>query len=154
MSIDKSSLQRMQLADALRNYPAPSSAAPPRGGWIHAIRQALGMTQAQLGARIGISRQSVQDLEKAEAERRITLDSLDRAARAMGCRVVYSLVPESGSLDDIRQRQANKLAAALLKPGAHSMKLEAQGVSSVENERQRNLLIDALLRGSSRKLWE
>lgn len=154
MSNNKSSLQRMQLADALRAYPSPSSAAPPRGGWMHAIRLALGMTQAQLGARVGISRQSIQDLEKAEAERRITLDSLDRVARAMGCRVVYSLVPESGSLDDIRQQQASKLAAALLKPSAHSMKLEAQGVSATENERQRKLLIEALLSGSPRKLWE
>lgn len=48
------------------------------------------MTQAQLGARVGVSRQSVQDFEKSESERRITLDSLDRLARAMECRVVYA----------------------------------------------------------------
>lgn len=153
---DKSSLKRMQLADALRGYPLPESAIPPRGGWVRAIREALGMTQIQLGARVGagISRQSIQDLEKAEAERRITLDSLDRLARAMNCRVVYALVPETGTPDDLRQRQANLMAAALLKPTAHSMKLEAQGVSAEENERHRKLLAEALLRGSPRKLWE
>lgn len=153
MTYNKDSLKRMQLADALRNYPAPDAATSPRGGWARAIREALGMTQVQLAARVGISRQSVQDLEKAEAERRITLDSLDRLARAMECRVVYSLVPVNGSLDDLRKRQANAMAETLLKPADHSMKLEAQGVSAKERERQRKLLAEALLRGSSRKLW-
>lgn len=147
-------LKRMQLADALQTYPAPEAALSPHGGWVRAIREALGMTQAQLGARAGISRQSVQDFERAEAERRITLDSLDRLARAMGCRVVYALVPERGTLDDLRERRANTLAEALLQPTDHSMKLEAQGISAEERERQRKLLAEALLRGSARKLWQ
>ena len=112
------------------------------------------MTQAQLGARASISRQSVQDFERTEAERRITLDSLDRLARAMGCRMVYALVPEDGTLDDLRERRANALAEALLQPTDHSMKLEAQGVTAKERERQRKLLAETLLRGSARKLWQ
>lgn len=154
MADHKSRLKLMQLADALRDYPAPETAVPPRDGWVRAIREALGMAQTQLGRRVGISRQSVQDLEKAEAERRITLDSLDRLARAMGCRVVYSVVPDKGSLDDLRERRANELAEALLKPTDHSMKLEAQGVNTAERERQRKLLAEALLHGSPRKLWQ
>lgn len=154
MTDTKSRLKRMQLDDALRAYPLPEAASPPRGGWVRAIREALGMTQSQLGARVGISRQSVQDFEHAEAERRITLDSLDRLARAMGCRVVCALVPENGTLDDLRERRANALAEAMLQPADHSMKLEAQGVSAPERERQRKLLADTLLRGSPRKLWQ
>ena len=153
MADNKSNLTRMQLTDALRAFPSPDGAMPPRGGWVRAIREALGMTQAQLGDRVRVSRQSVQDLEKAEAERRITLDSLDRLARAMGCRVVYALVPENGSLDDVRTRRANTVAEAMLKSTDHSMKLEAQGVSAIERERQRKLLAEALLRDSPRKLW-
>ena len=34
------------------------------------------------------------------------------------------------------------------------MKLEAQGVTAPERERQRRLLADMLLHGSSRKLWQ
>jgi predicted DNA-binding mobile mystery protein A len=144
----------MQLSDALREFPKPEAAAAPRGGWLRAIRQALGMTQAQLGARVGIARQSIQDLEIAEANRRITLDSLDRLARAMGCRVVYAVVPETGTLDEIRERRAGAVAGTLIKPTEHSMKLEAQGVSASETERQRKLLAQALLGGSPRKLWQ
>jgi Zn-dependent peptidase ImmA (M78 family) len=72
----------------------------------------------------------------------------------MGCRVVYAIVPEHGSLDELREQRANEVAAKLLQPTAHSMKLEAQGVSAHEHERQRKLLVDSLLRGSPRKLWQ
>ena len=154
MTERQSNIQRMQLDDTLRTYVRPAAEQPPRRGWVRAIREALGMTQAQLGTRVGISRQSVQDMEQAEVDRRITLESLDRLAQAMGCRVVMSLVPVKGSLEDLRANRAVTLADALLKSTDHSMKLEAQGVSTQERERQRKLLIGSLLRGSSRKLWQ
>ena len=117
------------------------------------MRDALGMTQGQLAARLGIARQSLQDLERSEANRRITLESLDRLAKAMGCQVVYALVPEKGSLDGVRTRRAKALADAMIKPTEHSMKLEAQGVPARESKRQRKVLVNTLLKGSSRKLW-
>ena len=154
MSDTKSRLKRLQLADALRAYPRAETAVVPRGGWLRAIREALGMTQSQLGIRAAISRQSVQDFERAEADRRITLESLDRVARGMGCRLVYALVPETGSVDALRERRALALAEALLQPADHSMMLEAQGVTAPERERQRKLLAETLLNGSPRKLWQ
>lgn len=151
---DKSAtLQRLQLADAMNEFSSSRLSSPPGGGWVRAIREALGMTQAQLAARMGISRTSLQDLERAESNRRITLDSLDRLAKAMDCRLVYALVPEQGSIDDVRARRAQEVADALLKSTEHSMKLEAQGVSARESKRQRELLAESLLRGSPRKLW-
>jgi len=153
MTEKSATLQRLQLADALGEFSSSRASSPPGGGWVRAIREALGMTQAQLAARLGISRQSLQDLERAEANRRITLDSLDRLAKAMDCRVVYALVPEKGSIDDVRTRRAQSLADAMLKSSEHSMQLEAQGVPARESKRQRKLLADTLLRGSPRKLW-
>ena len=152
MTEKSATLQRLQLADALSEFSSARS-SPPGGGWARAIREALGMTQVQLASRIGITRQSLQGLERAEANRRITLDSLDRLAKAMDCRLVYALVPEKGSLDEVRARKAKALADELLKSTEHSMTLEAQGVSARESTRQRELLADELLRGSSRKLW-
>lgn len=153
MSDDRETLRRLQLMDSLRQYPSPQAAAPPPGGWLRTLREALGMTRTQLAARLGITPPSVLDLERSEAERRITLESLDRVANAMGCRVVYAVVPKDGSLDEIRERQAGEVADVLLHPTGHSMKLEAQGVSERERKRQRKMLIDSLLRGSPRKLW-
>ena len=51
MTDTKTRLKRLQLEDVLRPYPASEVAAVPRGGWLRAIREALGMTQAQLGGR-------------------------------------------------------------------------------------------------------
>lgn len=68
--------------------------------------------------------------------------------------MVYAVIPENGSLDDIRARRAEVVADRLLNPTSHSMKLEAQGVSERERTRQRKLLIESLLRESPRKLWE
>ena len=153
MTEKTAALQRLQLADALEEFSASSSSSLPGGGWVRAIREALGMTQTHLALRLGISRQTLQGLERAEANRRITLDSLDRLAKAMDCRVVYALVPEKGSLDDVRERKAQEVADKLLKSTEHSMTLESQGVSARASKRQRELLVDSLLRGSPRKLW-
>ena len=150
----KNSLKRLQLTDALRAVAGARGVRVPPGGWLRAVREALGITQAQLARRLNISRQSVQDFERAEAEGRITLESLERVARALDCRMVYAVIPENGSLDDIRARRADAVADRLLKPTSHSMKLEAQGVSERERKRQRKLLIKSLLRESPRKLWE
>ena len=68
--------------------------------------------------------------------------------------MVYSVVPESGSLDDLRKRRASALAEEMLKTTGHSMKLEAQGVSARERARQKKHLVESLLRGSPRKLWK
>lgn len=144
-------LKRLQLSDTLRGFSSLPS--PPRAGWVRAVREALGMTQGQLAASLGITRQSLQDLERAEANRRITLTSLDRLAKAMDCRVVYALVPETGSISDVRKRRAQALADALLKTTKHSMDLEGQGVPAREISRQHEALVDSLLRGSARKLW-
>jgi predicted DNA-binding mobile mystery protein A len=153
MTEKSATLKRLQVADALGGFSSSRLSSPPGGGWVRAIREALGMTQAQIDIRLGISRQSLQGLERAEADRRITLDSLDRLAKAMDCRLVYALVPEKGSIEDVRARRAQEVADELLKSTEHSMKLEFQSVSARESKRQRKLLVDSLLRGSPRKLW-
>jgi predicted DNA-binding mobile mystery protein A len=112
------------------------------------------MSQSQLAARAGVSRATVQKLEQAEARRRITLDSLDRLAAALGCQVSVVLVPRDGSLDEFREREASAKAEALLKPTEHSMTLEGQGVSTTARQRLKEDLVESLLKGSPRKLWQ
>ena len=65
----------------------------PERGWVNAIRRALGMTEAQLAERMGITQSSLHRLESSEAAGTIGLDSLRRAAEALDCEVAYVLVP-------------------------------------------------------------
>jgi predicted DNA-binding mobile mystery protein A len=90
---------------------------PPRG-WIRAIREALGMTSAQLGKRLGVSQPTALAYEKGEMSKSITLDSLERAAHALDCRLVYALVSRK-PLQVLAEERARALARKRLHAVAH-----------------------------------
>lgn len=125
---------------------------PPRG-WIRAIREALGMTTAQLGKRLGVSQPRAVTIEKAESTGSITLDSLERAAQALDCRLVYTLVPRK-PLEELVEDRAEALARKRLQSTGHSMKLEKQGLDRNDEEEQLKKLIHKLIMQGSSKLWE
>jgi predicted DNA-binding mobile mystery protein A len=125
---------------------------PPRG-WLKAIREALGMTTAQLGRRLGVVQSRVIAIEQAEAKGTITLNSLEKAAQALDCRLVYALVPKQ-SLEDTVERRASNVAKKRLKSASHTMALEAQGVDDADESEQLKRLIHRLIEKGGSKLWE
>jgi predicted DNA-binding mobile mystery protein A len=125
----------------------------PSSGWIKAIRQALGMTTAQLGRRIGVSQPRVVELEQAEADRSVTLKSLERAAEALGCRLVYALVPNE-PLETRVQRQAEAVAHQHMTAAGHSMRLEDQGTAPAVEAREITRLAAELLARRPARLWD
>ena len=126
-------------------------ARPPRG-WVKAIREALGMTAAQLAARIGVTRPRVYEIEKSELSGSITLHSLQRAAHALDCQLVYALVPRN-SLEEFTQERALKRATKLLKKTSHSMALEGQRVERADEQEQNNSLAKKLAETAGPDLW-
>jgi predicted DNA-binding mobile mystery protein A len=144
-----------QLDQSLRAFRTASRASRPPKGWGRAVREALGMSAEQLARRVGVSRETVATLERSEARGTITLASLEKLARGLGCRVVYALVPEDGgSLEELRRKRALEVASRQVARVLHTMKLEAQGLNAERERRQRERLADELLAGSPRKLWE
>ena len=128
-------------------------AARPARGWIRAIRETLGMTTRQLADRFGVSQPRIIKLEKGEVDGSITLDSLERAARALGCRLVYALVPEKPLGDTLRER-ALLIADRQLASVEQTMRLEDQGVPGKDRQKEaRQRLVDELLRRPAR-LWD
>jgi predicted DNA-binding mobile mystery protein A len=83
----------------------------PELGWIRVIREALGMSGSELGVRLGVSRQRVDQLEEAEVGRTMPMSTLDRVAAALGCRVRYFFVPDE-PFDRMVRRQALRRATA------------------------------------------
>src|ERR1700722_10624100 len=81
--------------------PLTKSARPPKG-WLRAIRDALGMTTAQFGRRLGVSQPRIVELEQSEVTGGVTLHTLQRAAEALGCRLVYALVPDRPLAETVR----------------------------------------------------
>lgn len=146
-------IQVKHVDEQLASWRRLVETVPPQGGWIRTIRESLGMTQSQLAARLKITQQALNELEKSEAEGKITLDSLRRLASALGCRFVYAAVPEK-PLGEIRRQRAHEVAKKQLGRVARSMRLEAQGTSERETKRQIEELTEELLRASPRKLWQ
>lgn len=146
-----SKLRRRLLEAAAKRFPQGSGR--PRGGWVRVTRQAVGMSQAQLAARAGVSRATVQKLERAEADRRITLASLDRLAAALGCQVAVALVPVGGSHDVLRAREAHAKADAQVDALLQSMSEEGESVAPDSRADIKQELVQALLEGDPRKLW-
>lgn len=144
---------RRQLDKRLNILENADSLPRPLRGWIKAIREALGMTTAQLGARIGVSQPRVVAIEKAEASKSITLDSLERAARALDCRLVYILAPRK-SLEGLAYDQARALAEKRLRSTSHTMALEDQSVDEADEIVQLEMLIQKLLEQPGSALWE
>lgn len=100
--------------------------AMPPTGWVKATRMALGMSLIQLAGKLGISKQSVQEMEQREKDGSITLKSLKQVAKAMDMQLVYGFVPNDGSLDALIERKAKELAARIVLRTSQTMKLEDQ----------------------------
>ncbi|MDP1736003.1 MAG: mobile mystery protein A [Caulobacter sp.] len=133
--------------------PALEQATRPSRGWIRAIRDALGMTSAQLAKRIGVTQPRIIEMEKAEIHGNISLQSLERAAEAMGCRLVYALVPVQ-PLTETLQDRAEQIAARQLASVDQTMRLEAQGVNDTARSKDALALLATELLRRPARLWD
>ncbi|NTV38808.1 MAG: mobile mystery protein A [Demequinaceae bacterium] len=124
--------------------------ARPQSGWVRAVRDALGMSTRDMAARLGVTSMSVSKFEASERAGTIGLDTLTRAADALGCDVVYALVPRVPLEQQVRLR-ANAVARAELGPVATTMALEDQ---SVDIQTTQSLVEDRIAELiDSRGLW-
>jgi predicted DNA-binding mobile mystery protein A len=81
-------------------------------GWLKNIRQAVGLPVDVVAKRLGVRRWEIRRLEEAEKDSRIKLETLGRAAKALGCELVYALVPKKGTLKDLADEQKYVVEAA------------------------------------------
>jgi predicted DNA-binding mobile mystery protein A len=97
----------------------------------------------EVGARLKKPRQRILEFENAEAEDRITLQSLRRVAAALDCNLVYALVPRTGSIMELAERRTRQDAARDVLDVEHTMALENQATGNVskliDDEAQRRL---------------
>ena len=122
----------------------------PNKGWIRAVRDALGMSGNELAARMGVSQQVVSEIERNERQSTAKLGTLSRAADAMGCELVYALVPRT-SLGETARAQARRKAVRHLAHVGHHGRLESQEVPEEELAAQVEELTDWF--ADRRGLW-
>jgi predicted DNA-binding mobile mystery protein A len=139
-----SQFRRLRLSQLDRSLVgARDLPARPSGGWIASVREALGLSLAEIGRRARVPRQNVQMFERAEANDRITLGTLRRVAGAMGCDLIYTFVPKSGTFAELAEGTAREGATRDVERVIHTMALEDQKPENktqlIEDEAQRRL---------------
>jgi predicted DNA-binding mobile mystery protein A len=124
----------------------------PSGGWLRAIRQALGITTRQLALSVGVTQSAVVDTERTEARGDITLNTLQRYAAALDCELRYVLVPKR-PLQEMVEERADRIARDQVSRVRHSMALEDQHTGMDNQERDVAELKRKLLEGKRSRLW-
>lgn len=126
----------------------------PPSGWIKAVRGALGMSAGQLASLIGVDTSVMFRAEEREKTGKITLELLERAAKAMDCKVIYAIVPDfpNRSLDEIIESRATQVAKDLIQKVEHSMRLENQG--SVDSKAEIEKLTQELKEKMDPRIWK
>jgi len=139
---------RSQLDERFRELGSAKRYTPPVRGWIKALREALGMSTAQLAKRLGIRQPSLVALEQSEAKATIELATLRRVAEALDCTLVYALVPNKPLETTVRDR-ARAFARRRRGPVEHSMLLEDQKVMAKDAEAR----LDEIVRETNPRLF-
>lgn len=127
----------------------PKLPTPPQGGWVAAIREGLGMSQSDLGGRLGVGASSIAKLEMSERAGTVQVDTLRRAADALNCDVVVLVVPRQPLQASVDQRRLQLYQQEMERADVH-MNLEAQAVSETLRT---HLLQEAEQSISDRVLW-
>lgn len=125
----------------------------PSEGWLATLRKALGMSGAEVAARMGVSRNAVYQAERNERDGAITVSQMRKLAEAMGGRFVYAIVPE-GSAQDVIHAQARRKAKARIRRASAHMALEKQSLPSAETKRRIEELASELVRDMPPDFWE
>jgi len=126
----------------------------PREGWLRTMRKALGMSGAQLARRIGATRALISQTERNEVAGAASLRTLQQMAKAMGCKLVYAMVPAEGTTEDLIAARAKDKARALVQLAGGHMALEAQQLSPQQIEYEIERVQRQLISELPSDLWD
>ena len=144
-------LRRRQLDTTV--IPLATQIPPrPKTGWISEIRRALMLTTTQLAKRVGIDQSTASRLEQSEVKNTITLESLERMAKALGCELRYVFVPAKSLERTVFERAAQRLSKedARLE---HTLALEEQKTRD-SHQQSKEIRTAFLIEELGSRIWD
>lgn len=146
-------LRRNQLDRFFSEQKSVLLGKSPKYGWVKEVRQALGMTMQDLGARLGVIKQRIERIEKDEVSGKLTLHTLQETAEALNCEFVYFFVPKGGGLQKNLEDQARRTAREIVRSTEYTMQLEAQDTSRQSQQELVEDITQELLNKEDRRIW-
>ena len=99
-------LARRRLDEEMQPYRRAGIRKDPTNGLLRAVRRALGLPMAEIAGKMGVSESAVFRFEAIEGKGSIKLSTISRVAEAMGCKLVYGIVPKGGrTLDWLAEKR-------------------------------------------------
>ena len=145
--------QRQAANKVNRASEAADSLSKPLGGWIATFQEAIGMNTPALARRLGITRNSAYSSIQNECSGSISLNQLDKMAKAMGGKLVYAIVPLEGPVEEIVEVQARKKAKPIILRARAHMALEGQADGLRSPEEMIEELATDMMREMRRDFW-
>ena len=151
---NKKKLLIEQLDQKIAVFKNTETVPVPPKGWINAIRTTLNMTRGQLGTKLGLTQGAVQKIEEREATGQITINKLKNVGEVLDMQFVYGFVPKDGTIDNLINLKAEKLARKIVLRTNQNMKLEDQGISAKKIKEIIMDLAHEIKREMRKSLWD
>jgi predicted DNA-binding mobile mystery protein A len=143
-----------QLDQKLAKFKDAGMVLVPQKGWINTIRTTLNMTRDQLGAKLKLTKGAIQKIEEREAAGQITINKLRDIGQALDMQFVYGFVPKDGTIDNLINSKAEKLAKEIVLRTNQNMKLEDQGIGNDKINVSIKDLANEIKREMRKSLWD
>lgn len=151
---NKKKLLIEQLDQKLAVFKDSKVVIIPKKGWIHTIRTSLNMTMGQLGSKLKLTKGAIQKIEEREATGQITINKLRDVGEALDMQFVYGFVPKDGTIDNLINSKAKKLAQNIVLRANQNMKLEDQGINDEKINQSIIELAAEIKREMRKSLWD
>jgi transcriptional regulator with XRE-family HTH domain len=95
-----------KLDKEMRHYRFAAREENPTNELLRTLRKVLRVPMKEMAGKMGIVESTLYQLEGREGTGSITLRALGRVAEAMGCKVVYGVVPANGkTLEELAEER-------------------------------------------------
>ncbi|MBN1251203.1 MAG: mobile mystery protein A [Bacteroidales bacterium] len=143
-----------QLDKKLIVYKNLDKVQIPPNGWVFSFRKALNMSLRQLGKRMGITPQSVKEIEEREKNGTVSIGILKQVGKALDMKFVYGFIPKNYSLKKMIEERAAELAKEIVNRTSVSMNLEDQKPSETRIKKAIQEKSEELIYKMPKYLWD
>ena len=151
---NKKKLLVEQLDQKLAVFKDAKMLQIPQKGWINTIRTTLNMTMDQLGTKLKLTKGAVQKIEERESIGQITINKLKDVGEALDMQFVYGFVPKDGTIENLINLKAEKLARKIVLRTNQNMRLEDQGIGDDKINDSIMDLANEIKREMRKSLWD